>query len=265
MEKDKNMHRSTERVLDILQLVAEHPSQYTQTEISQKLEAPKSSLFPILYTLVARKFLEVDPDGRYGLGRSSWLLGTACFAGEEVLDGMEEVLQELTEETGEASHFAVLNRGNVLYLKKKDSPAFIRMTSRVGIQTPAYGTALGKALLLDHTMEQLQETYPEGLEELTPNTVKSISALYRQLQEARGEGITREVEESTPYIRCYAVPVRKNGAILGAISVAIPTFRYTEELGSRVKAQLSRAQSRAEQILQGADSTVFIEEAKRFV
>jgi len=265
MEKDKNIHRSTERVLDILQLVAEHPAQYTQTEISQQLEAPKSSLFPILYTLVARKFLDVDQDGRYCLGRSSWLLGTACLAGEEVLDEVEEALRELTEATGEASHFAVLNRGNVLYLKKKDSPAFIRMTSRVGIQTPAYGTALGKALLLDHTLEQLQETYPDGLEELTPNTVRSIPALYEQLQEARAEGITREVEESTPYIRCYAVPVRKNGNILGAISVAIPVFRYTDELGVRVKEQLRRAQSRTEKILQGADGTVLTEEAKRFV
>lgn len=265
MEKDKNIHRSTERVLDILQLVAERPAQYTQTEISQQLEAPKSSLFPILYTLVARRFLEVDQAGRYSLGRGALLLGTACLAQDEVLDEVEQVLRELTESTGETSHFAVLNRGNVLYLKKKDSPASIRMTSRVGIQTPAYGTALGKALLMDHTPEQLRETYPGGLEELTPNTVRGIPELYQQLQTARQEGFTREVEESTPYIRCYAVPVRKNGSILGAISVAIPVFRYTDELGEQVRAQLLRAQSRTETILQGADSAVFTEEAGRFL
>ena len=60
MSEDKNIHRSTSRVLDILELVAEHPSEYNLTDISNLMEAPKSSLYPILYTLTARHFLALD-------------------------------------------------------------------------------------------------------------------------------------------------------------------------------------------------------------
>ncbi len=54
MEQDKNIHRSTSRVLDILELVAANPSAYTLTDICSITNSPKSSLYPILYTLTAR-------------------------------------------------------------------------------------------------------------------------------------------------------------------------------------------------------------------
>ena len=50
MSEDKNIHRSTSRVLDILELVAEHPSEYNLTDISNLMEAPNSSLNPIKNT-----------------------------------------------------------------------------------------------------------------------------------------------------------------------------------------------------------------------
>ena len=56
-----------------------------------------------------------------------------------------------------------------------------------------------------------------------------MSELYEQLQKAKKLGYAWEVEESTQHIRCFAVPVRKNGEIIGAVSIAIPLFRYQKE------------------------------------
>ena len=50
-----------------------------------------------------------------------------------------------------------------------------------------------------------------------------------QLQKAKELGYSWEIEESTEHIRCFAVPVRKNGEIVGAVSIAIPIFRYHKE------------------------------------
>ena len=56
--KPAEQHRSTERVLDILELVAQDGRpHYTLTQISQRLDAPKSSLLPILRTLHQRGYL----------------------------------------------------------------------------------------------------------------------------------------------------------------------------------------------------------------
>ena len=71
--------------------------------------------------------------------------------------------------------------------------------------------------------------YPAPLVRLTPGTVNDIDALYSQLVNFNSQGYSEEVEESTEYIRCFGAPIIKKGETVGAISVAIPTFRYKEE------------------------------------
>ena len=44
-------HRSTIRVLEILSILARNRTGYSLSEISRELNAPKSSLFPIIHTM----------------------------------------------------------------------------------------------------------------------------------------------------------------------------------------------------------------------
>lgn len=253
MSNDKNIHRSTSRVLDILELVAANPSKYTLTDISELTSSPKSSLYPILYTLTARHFLALDSNLRYRVDYSAYQVGNSYLSQLDFLSEVEKILTNITEVCSETSHFATLIEGDVLYLKKIDSPEFIRMTSRVGNRIPAYGTALGKSLLIDYELSDLQKLYPDTLKPITPNTITDLHVLLEQIYEARINGFTYEIEESTQYIRCYAVPVRKNGRAAAAISVAIPVFRYTEEKAGLVKALLFDAKAKIEHILSSID------------
>ena len=71
-------HRSTERVLDILELVAQDGRpHYTLTQISQRLDAPKSSLLPILRTLHQRGYLFFEESSAtYSIGFKAYEIGT---------------------------------------------------------------------------------------------------------------------------------------------------------------------------------------------
>lgn len=249
LAEDKNIHRSTSRVLDILQLIAANPSVYTQAQISEVLKAPKSSLFPILHTLNARHFIRQDNAGRYRIDFAAFQIGSSYLQGWNFLEDTEQILRELTAASGETSHLATLAEGNVLYLKKIDSPEQIRMTSRVGIQLPAYSTALGKAMLIDCEMSDLMKLYPDGLKPVTDNTITDMKILIQQLHDCRNKGYTYEVEESTEYIRCFAVPIRQKGQIVAAISVAIPTFRYSDKKTEQVIGLLFTAQFRIQNLL----------------
>ncbi|HHV09916.1 MAG TPA: IclR family transcriptional regulator [Clostridiales bacterium] len=254
MNSDKNIHRSTSRVLDILDLVAANPSKYTLTDICELTASPKSSLHPILYTLVSRHFLALDSNSRYRIDYSAYQVGNSYLTQLNFLDNVEKILRDLTNVSMETSHFAILVDGDVLYMKKIDSPESIRMTSHVGNRMPAYGTALGKALLIDCESPELKKLYPNGLPPITPSTITDLNVLLNQIHEARTNGFTYEIEESTQYIRCYAVPIRKNGRVVAAISVAIPTFRYTEEKASLVKLLLFDSKSKIEGILNSIDT-----------
>ena len=52
-----NEHRPTERVLDILELLSTNANGMTLSELSRALDAPKSSIMPLVHTMTARKFI----------------------------------------------------------------------------------------------------------------------------------------------------------------------------------------------------------------
>lgn len=52
----QGQHRATARVLDILESLSGSEEGLTLTELSQALDAPKSSLFPIVHTLEERRY-----------------------------------------------------------------------------------------------------------------------------------------------------------------------------------------------------------------
>lgn len=239
------MHQPTLRVLQVLEQISRDGSGQRLTDLSRKLQIPKSTLLPILQTLCQHKYLSQDDLGRYVPGTALFSLGTAFAGGFPVLQYIREQLQLLVSELGETCYFGVLDEGLVLYLEKVESSQPLRMLTNVGRRLPAYATGIGKALLCDMDEAQLRRLYPEGLTALTEHTITDFSQLNDQLLQARQEGYAWEAEESTPHVRCFAVPVRKHGSIVAAISVTIPIFRYQEEDRQRI---LSTIQSAAAQM-----------------
>lgn len=247
--EQKIYHRTTSRILDILELIAANPGACTLSAISEKLSAPKSSLSPILQELVSRNYLTLSSGQKYRIGFALYSIGSGFLKQFNFLDEVEKYLQNMTNICNEASHFAVLSGKDVLYLKKANSPEPIRMVSFIGNRIPAYSTALGKALLLDHTSAQLRALYPDGLQKVTENTITDFNVLKHQLEEGRKNGFTYEIEESNQYIRCIAVPVRKNGKVVAAVSIATPVFRYNEEKEQLIKLLLFDAQKKIENLV----------------
>lgn len=247
-----NEHRSTTRVLDALELIAQGgKGGYTLTEICQQLDVAKSSMLPILHTLVHRHYLSTDAlSGKYTIGSYAFQIGNAYLENFDTMNEITKELQNITNVCSETSYFATLKDGEAFYIAKADSSESIRMVAAVGHSLPAYSTGIGKALLTDYSLTDLKKLYPKGLRSLTPKTITDFNELAAQLEEARSCGYSCETEESTQYIRCLAVPLRKNGTIIAAISVAIPVFRYTSEKEALILQLLKNAKQRLEHIFQ---------------
>ena len=243
-------HKPTLRVLSVLELVANNTlTQYTLSELSGLLDIPPSTLLPIVHTLRDRQYLNFDERNQtYTLGLRIFELGS-MIQETDFYSNVVEIMRNVVEGCGETCHFGMLSEGDVLYIAKVDSPKAIRMYSMTGRRLPAYSTALGKALLRDHSPEQLRHTYPDGLKSLTPNTITDFEALYRQLQEIRAQGFAYENEESNENIRCVAVPLCVNGKVSAAMSVSIPVFRYSEELREKAEQVLRDAAPVVERFL----------------
>ena len=246
------MHQPTERVIKIFELAASSAEGKRLADFSAELDIPKSTLLPILTTLCERHYLARESD-RYFPGAAIYSLARSFGKETSTMDQIHRELIALVEKFGETCYFGVPDGGNVLYLDKVDSPNPLRMLTTIGRRLPAYATGVGKALLMGKSETELRTLYPDGLSRLTEKTVTDISTLAKQLATADADGYAWEIEESTEFIRCFAVPVKKLGRTVAAISVAIPIFRYDESRREEIVASLLDASNRLGGLLEATD------------
>lgn len=254
----KEEHRATQRVIDILTAVFEAgEAGQSLSMLAQTLGAPKSSLFPIVHTLHAGGLLLYRAQtGTYTMGYMTYKLGTAYTKKNAVNASILEIMREITKQCRETCFFGELTGGDVRYIFKVDSPEPLRMVD-VGHTLPAYSSGIGKALLSECTRKELGEIYREPLRPLTGHTITDLNILYEQLLEAKKRGIAFEKEESTQFIQCIAIPIYRASDVRAALSVAVPTFRYSSEKEALIIGLLKQAQIRIEEILDAGEWSGF--------
>lgn len=223
-------HRPTTRILDILELLSTIPDGLSLTEIAEGIAAPKSSILPVVHTLAKRKFIFYDKGTqKYSIGIAAFSVGSSYVQQLSSMQFLQSEMQYITSHCKETCQLGIRDNDMVLYLAKIDSPEPLRMISYVGKRLPLYCTALGKSLLCDSSLEELKTLYPNGLKAYTSHTITDIKVLYQQLQEIKQGGIAREYEEVSNNLQCFSIPLRKNGKVIAALSVSVPSFRVNEE------------------------------------
>ena len=74
-------HRSTQRVLNILDVLSHSDDGLTMAEICRTLQAPKSSLFPIIHTMAEEGYICFDEtSNHYRIGFKTYLAKPTCVA-----------------------------------------------------------------------------------------------------------------------------------------------------------------------------------------
>ena len=221
--------KSADRVLDLLEYLAQGGREKSHTEIAEALEIPKSSLTQLLKNLVARGYVELTANGRgYRLGQTLLNLSHSVGRGRSLVSEAEVFLAELTRETGESSALNQLKDDCAEVVATVLGPHRLVTHMRLGDLAPLYATSGGKAILA-HMPESFLKAYlaKVSFEAATPATLKSVKALTRQLAAIRETGFAYSHEEWTPGIVGVGVPVLdRAGAPLGAINVAIPAARF---------------------------------------
>lgn len=225
-----NAVKSADRTVLLLEVLAASGHALTLTELQQQLGMPKSSLYMLLQTLVARGWLSCDARlGTYGIGVRALLVGTSYLDHDRVVQAAARVISELCGQLNETVHLARLDGGDVVYLASRESQHHLRVISRVGRRVPAYATSLGKALLAARSNAEVDALLPDKLAPLTANTVRNRRALHRQLDGFRTLGYAFEREENTPGLGCFAVALPYSAPALDAISCSVPLARLDKK------------------------------------
>lgn len=233
--------RSVERALQILVLVSRADGPLRFSAIQRSTGIAKGTLHGILLSLEAARFLQSTSEG-FAVGLAAFEVGTAVPVLRSARANADAALDELFARTHETIHFGTLVDGDVLYLSRRDATYDLRSASRIGDRKPAYGTALGKAMLALLDDAAVEALYPPELRALTPNTVTRRDELISQLHSCRERGFASESEESTVGVRCLGMAVEAAGQLFG-LSLTVPVHRMSESELERLE-PLIRAAAR---------------------
>ena len=228
---DVKLVKSAERTIAILELLAAAPQPLTTAEIFKLTGYPRSSLHWLLLTLLELNWIEQTAEGGYRIGAHALLCGTAYLDRDPVMEHVSAVLEKVRNATTFTTHYARLDRSDVIYLATRQAVDRRRLSSRVGRKLPAQVTALGKAILSELTDAEVRQRIGAGpYERLTPNTVPDFEALQAELAVFRRTGHSVEREQNTVGLCCVSVVVPYRIPGTDAISWSIPTELATEEV-----------------------------------
>jgi len=250
-ENNNSQHRSTERVVLILEFLTEtENSGKTLTEIANYLNAPKSSILPILRTLVSYGYLHYNPIVmQYFLGYKLYEIGTKYVGDSNMDDVIFQVMYNFAVANNITLILGELIAGDVLVVQRVDSFEKLRFYRAVGRRIPAYADAVGKILLAEKSDADVMRLYPEGLTPITPKTITNPSVLFEDLDTIRQTGVAVSNEESTLYVRSVAVPIKKHDVTCYGLEICISIFDYTEEKERKLLYELYELKGKIEGFL----------------
>ena len=231
--------QSLGRAFAILEEVARHREGIGLAELSKRVGLHNSTTFHLAKTMVALGYIRQERESkRYRVGRPLFALAASSLDEIEMVNLATPVLEDLSRDTGESSHFAVRMGDAVVVIARTSGPGAFQLTDRVGVVRPAHCTALGKVILAALRPDQLERFLARI--ELKPSTEKSITeipALLREIEEVRRAGIAFDDGEFNLEVRCVAVSVRDfTGQIVGALGISGPIWRLSlQALQSRAK------------------------------
>lgn len=227
MEK---VHRPTERVIQVLNLISQNPKGLTFTEISNDTGIPKGTLSPILQTLVDYKLVHLeDINLKYKIGSKAFKIGSVFIEDIDVVDEIKKEMEEVVKKCDEICQLGTLDDTSVLYLAKVEPAQCIKFESKVGRSVPAYAAALGRCLLINFTDKEIKKMYGKKLEPLTDNTVTDIDELLKEVDTVRKTGVSFEWKESNDQIMCVAVPIKYENKAIFSLSVSVPVYRADQD------------------------------------
>ncbi|WP_240984507.1 IclR family transcriptional regulator [Acididesulfobacillus acetoxydans] len=238
--------KSVSKALKIIDFLAEARRDVSLGEIAKEMNLAKSTAYGLLATLRDFDYVEQSPfDGKYRLGIRLFEVGNVVANTWDVRQIAGPHIEYLVDNLGETVHLVILDKGEVLYIDKRESKQSLRIVSQVGNRLPAHCTGVGKVLLAHLPAGELKRLLAvKGLKRYTKNTITEEKVLLEELKKIGRQGYSIDDEEIMDGLRCVAVPIRNfSGKVIAGMSVSGPTARLDgERLESIIEHMLKTGQ-----------------------
>ncbi|RIV28119.1 IclR family transcriptional regulator [Alicyclobacillaceae bacterium I2511] len=205
------------------------PAELGITDLVHTLHLSATVVSRLVTTLVEHGYLyQNTATKKYVLGMAAYTLGLAAVPQVQLRNTAYPHLQRLAQHTAETVSLNVVDRQSLegVCIASIDSPAQIKLTTRVGNVRPLHRGASRKVLLA-YLESWQQEQYIVRLELCT----MQADALRQELKEIHLRGYAYSEAELDVGAFAVAAPILScEGHLLGSVAVAGPVFRKTSAL-----------------------------------
>ena len=234
MENEKNPVQSAGKIFQLMETLADQ-GPCGLIEISHILGINKSTVHRLLNSLIYMGYVQQDEETlKYYMTLKIVNVSANVLKQIDILSISQPYLKHLMEETFETVHLVKRVDNDICYIQKLaplNTGRSIQMASYVGMVSPLYCTAVGKAIMSRLPESEVRQIWDASLVTAkTEFTLKSVDELLAELEEIRKCGYALDNEENELGVRCIAVSINNfTGGSDYAISISAPTSRMSDE------------------------------------
>lgn len=232
---------SVQRAVEVLEALAEAEVELGTNEIARRTGVNVSTISRLLSTLTTAGLVQYVPStGRYRLGIRIMQLANAVRDRLDIRQLARPFLEELTAITDETTTLSLPAAHDLITIDFVPSPRSVQSVARIGRNSVAHATAVGKVLLA------WGGTLPDGeLTAYTERTTTDREAVAVEVDRVRERGWAQAVGEREEELNAVGVPVLDGtGALVAALGVQGPAGRFTPRaMRAAIDPLLERAQA----------------------
>lgn len=226
MSEEKKTVRSAERALDIL-LCFLDDTRLSLTEIAEKTQLSKSTVFRLLNTLETKGFVERDQESeKYFLGLRIWELSRRMKHLRDPAVLLVPEMEKLRDQVEETVSLYLREGMERIRIQAVESHQAIRRVAPLGARMHLSVGASSKVLMAFESQELLQKVLQD------PNWIESVDRerYIKELTQVKKVGYAISIEEREAGTAAVSVPIfRRDGTIWGALAVSGPISRMNIE------------------------------------
>jgi len=232
-QKQSKANQSVEKVLQIIEIMAENREAMRLQQIAQQSNLPASTALRLVNTLLIHGYVVQNPSNlRYSLSMKFLHIGGLVGSRFNIRDFIRTYLEELSEKCQESSCLAIEEDMQTVYIDVVDGPdTILKTTQRIGKRAPMHCTGVGKLFLTNFSDEDLVK-YADlfGLPSFTTYTIDTKEKLIEEIHKVAAQGYATDDQECELGAKCIAAPIiNSSGKIIAAISITGPAYRMTTE------------------------------------
>ena len=216
-----------ERAADILRTVAQSPRGLSLGEIALHVGLARSTVQRIVDALTKENLL-MGASASHGVKLGPALIALGAATHFPITDLVRPTLEALAKRTGETVDLSLATRDEMIFLDQVPGTHSLAAVSSVGVTFPLHCSANGKAavaLMNESELKRVRKTL--GLARQTANTITDWESFDSELTRVRQTGVAYDREETSVGICAIAKAFRSHAGDLVAISIPVPTMRFT--------------------------------------